>query len=293
MLRRSFISSAVLHGVVITLMAMDFSFAKFDHTPPPSAILMVDLTKVKIADKTNLPPKVTPKKEVKKAPPQPEKPKTVATKVQTKVPDPPKPKPVPQTPVKEAAPVIEKKDTSEPPKPKKEATSAPKDKPKTPAKPSTDETFKSLLASVDKVRQSAPAQSVPQEPEETRLTDGIEGGTEGILSQILTISERDLIASQLSKCWNLDAGKKDIENIIIEIRAQVSKDGRIKEVEILNKMLDSVQRSVADSAKRAVLICDKKGDESPFKMLAEKYADHYGDWKTMTLRFNPLTGGVM
>ena len=30
--------------------------------------------------------------------------------------------------------------------------------------------------------------------------------------------------------------------------------------------------------------------DSPFRILAEKYADHYGDWKEISLRFNPLEG---
>ena len=61
MSKGAFISSAVLHGVVLTLIAMEFSFARFN-APPPPAILMVDLTKVKISDKTNLPQKAEVKK---------------------------------------------------------------------------------------------------------------------------------------------------------------------------------------------------------------------------------------
>ena len=290
MSNKAFISSAVLHGVVLTLMAMDFSFARFDNPPPPPAILMVDLSKVKIADKTNLPPKATAKikKEPAKPAPKPAPPKPIKT-AKTQV-QPPPPKPIPIPPTKNAAPVIEppKKEVSQ-----KEKTDTKKEVKKSPPKPSADDRLKNLLASVDKIKRAAPTSPVPSEPKEMQINDGIEGGTEGSLSQILTISERDLIASRLSACWNLDAGKKDIENIIIEIRTFVNKDGSVREVEILNKMLSPVHKSVAESARRAVLVCDKEGDKSPFKILAEKYADHYGDWKTMTLRFNPMTGGIM
>lgn len=285
MSKGAFISSAVLHGVILTLMTMEFSFSHFDKAPPP-AILMVDLTKVQISDKTNLPPKVKPVTPKKK---QAETPKpTQTTQVTPKAPDPPKPKPIPETPTPNAAPVVEK--TEKDPKPK---SSSPKPEPKKNTKEKKKGSdLKSLLASVDKVRQKAPVSTTP-EPEEMRLSDGIEGGTEGSLSKILTISERDLIASQLSKNWNVDAGKEGIEDMIVEIRVQVNKDGSVRDVQILNMPSDPVRRSVAESARRAVLICDRKGDESPFKILAEKYADHYGDWRSMTLRFSPINGGII
>lgn len=281
MLRNSFISSAILHGLVLTMMAMDFSFARFDKTPPPPAIMMVDLTKVKISNKTNLPPQKTPTK--KKTQPV-QKPAVKSTKaLEKKAPEPPKP--IPQTPVKNAVPVIQKEE-----KVKKDSKKKPT-KTTAKAEPSANDQLKSLLASVDKVKRSAPV-SAPVEPEDDKLTEGIDGGTEGSYSQILSISDTDLIRSQLSKCWNLDAGKKDIDDTIIEIRALVNKDGTIRDVKILTSTHDTVFRSVAESAKRAVYVCAAKGDDSPFKMLADKYADHYGDWKSLLLRFNPKTGGL-
>ena len=288
MSKRAFISSAVLHGVILTLMTMEFSFSRFDKAPPP-AILMVDLTKVQISDKTNLPPKVKAppqKKAEPKAPPKPAPTKQVAPKP----PEPPKPRPIPEPPTPKAVPIVEKPKTETKPKPKSEPKKPePKVVPK--EKKSTSD-LKSLLASVEKVRQKAPP-STATEPEELRVSDGIEGGREGSLSQILTISERDLIASQLSKNWNVDAGKEGIEDMIIEIRVQVDKAGSVRDVKILNMPSDPVRRSVAESARRAVLICDKKGEESPFKILAEKYADHYSEWRTMVLRFSPLNGGTI
>ena len=46
---------------------------------------------------------------------------------------------------------------------------------------------------------------------------------------------------------------------------------------------DSFFRSVADSARRAVYIC-----EPAYKILSEKYPEKYDKWQTMLLRFNPL-----
>jgi len=288
MSRGAFISSAILHGAVLALMAMEFSFARFDKAPPP-ALLMIDLSKVQISSKTNLPPKVQTSKTVKTTPSKPQ-PMPKPTKVQSSPPAPPKPKPIPEPVIPKAAPVVEPKKAQ----PEKKVTpKTPEPKTPTPKKETSEDRFKSLLASVEKVRQKAPVSTVPTEPEELRVSEGIEGGSEGSLSQILTISERDLIANQLSKCWLVDAGKEGIDNMIIEIRTQVNKDGSVRDVKILNMPSDPVKRSVAESARRAVLVCDKKEDESPFKILAEKYADHYGEWKSMILRFNPMTGGVM
>jgi len=282
----AFISSAVLHGVILTLMTMEFSFAHYDKVPPP-AILMVDLTKVQIADKTNLPPRVKPVQKKKNEPKTPPKP-VPAKQVAPSPPDPPKPKPIPEPPAPKAVPVVEKSKPETKPKPDVKPK---KPEPKTPPQKKSGADLKSLLASVEKVRQNAPVSTAP-EPEEMHVSDGIEGGSDGSLSQILTISERDLIASQLSKNWNVDAGKEGIEDMIVEIRVLVNKDGSVREVKILNPPSDPVRRSVAESAKRAVLICDRKGDESPFKILAEKYADHYGDWKSMILRFSPVDGRI-
>lgn len=291
---KSFISSAVLHGIVLSLMVMDFSFARLEEHKAPPALLMVDLTKVQVSDKTNLPPKAKakPKKVVKQQSSKSSQvEKSRSTQVRATIPKPPQPKP--QVPVKEAAPVIEPKKTQTQPKNKPKSDSKPVSKTKKTQSDKKTYDMKSLLASVEKVRRKAPTPTVSDEPEDLpRQNDGIEGGTEGSFSQILTISERDLIANQLRKCWNVDAGAEGIDDMIIEIRASVNKDGQVRDVRILNMKSDKAFRSIAESARRAVWICNAKGEESPFRILAEKYADHYGDWKELYLRFNPMDGGV-
>lgn len=294
MTSKSFVSSAVLHGAVITLMAFNLSFGKMDEHRSPPALLMVDLTKVQISDKTNLPPKaktVKPKPQKPKPQPKPQEVKVKSTTV--KAPSPELPKPQPPKPIKDAVPaveppkVVQEKKTVQAEKVKKEA---PKSIEKKPAKKYD---MKKLLASVEKVRKAPVKTIVPEEVEDmSPQNDGIENGMEGSFTQALTVSERDLIATQLKKCWNVDAGAVGIDDMIIEIQALVNKDGRIREVTILNMKNDPSFRAVAESARRAVLICDDKGVESPFRILADKYADHYAQWKELFLRFNPMDGGV-
>ncbi len=299
MTTKSVMCSAVLHAFIIGLMLMDFSLARSAENKTPPALLMVDLTKVQISDKTNLPPKVKKTKPVqaqKKAPPPPQKKvdKVTSTKVKAPAPKPEPPKPKPQPPVKDAAPVIEPKkvEKKEPPKKQEKPKAEPTPPPKTEEKKATAKRYdlKNLLTSVEKVRKNAPPVQTPTETSELPpQNDGIEGGTEGSFSQILTVSERDLIATQLKKCWNVDAGAEGIDNMIVEIRATVNKDGSIRDAKIVNMKSNPAFRSVAESARRAVHICDSRGS---FKILAEKYADHYKDWKELFLRFNPLDGGV-
>ncbi len=281
MQRKALLFSLGLHAVVICLMFADFHFAK-EYTKAPPAILMVDLTKVKVSDKTNLPQKSVTKKQKQKTESKKEAqrpmPKLDKPKQEIKAPEPkPEPKPVP-TP-KDAVAVQPKPEE----KKKEEKKSNQKRKPQ-----NANYDLKSLLASVEKVRQDAPT---PQ-PDQPDTTQALDNGLEGRMDQLLTISHKDIISSKLRECWNVDGGAQNIEEIVIEIRAFVNKDGTIREVKILNNMNLPAFKSLAESARRAVFICAQKGEESPFKILADHYADHYNDWKELYLNFNPMDANV-
>ena len=272
MQRKALLLSLGLHAVVISLMFADFHFAK-EYTKAPPAVLMVDLTKVKIADKTNLPQKSVikkerPKMDVKKETPKIDRPQKEQPKPQPK--EAPKPK--------DAVAVQPKKEEK-----KKVATKpAPQPKPKKP-----DYNLKSLLASVEKVRQNTP----PPQPEEAP-SEALDNGTEGRIDKLLTISDKDFIATKLRDCWNIDGGAQNIDEIVVEIRAFVNKDGSIRDVQITNNMNLPAFKSLSESARRAVYICAQKGEDSPFKILADNYADHYSDWKELYLNFNPMDANV-
>ena len=265
-------------------MVLDLSFGFKKHEPTPPAIMMVDLTKVKISDKTNLPQKTVVQKKKTPVPPskkQEEKP-VITSKQTPKIVKKSEPKPVvkpKETVIKEAAPVK----TNEPKKQEEKKETVKKSENK------TNSDLQNLLASVEKVRK---APTVKEVSEENTVTsdEGFQAGSEGRIDQILTISERDYLASELQKCWNIDAGVEHADEITVEIKAWINKDGSIRDVKILNSMPISSFKTVAESARRALYICDHKGTDSPFRILAERYADHYGDWKEIFLRFNPLQG---
>ncbi len=308
--------SVGLHILILILMCFNFSWNTDEFEKSPPAILMVDLTKVKIDEKTNLPPLV---KDVKKEDPKPQEvkeEKKTEPKKEDKTPlvkkEEPAPKVEPQkpkeTPKKEAVKVQEKK-----PEPKKEVKKEPKkepkkevkkEKPKPQEKPKPkvapkpipkkqSQGLQSLLASVEKVRKpanSAPAS--PSKPAGETVNKGIKGGTEGSFMNELTISEKDLIANKIRSCWNVNAGVQDADKMIIEVRAFINKDGSVREVKILNMKQDPIFRSMAESAKRAIYVCDAKGEESPFRILANKRPEMYNSWKQIYLRMNPVDGGV-
>ena len=275
-MRKSLLISSTMHALVIALMLADINIFSQKQSPSPPAVLMVDLTKVQIAEKTNLPQKISQNK---------------TTKTETKAnlekqnPAKPTPKPVPKPQEKaiskDAATVKSSKGKTE--KKKKEKTTNHNTKQK---KESYD--FKSLLASVEKVRKAPSATKTSQSKDSNAITNGEEVN----LAQILTISERDLIAYKLKECWNVDAGIEGAEDIVIEIQASINKDGHVREVKIKNTLTSQAMKAVAESARRAILICDNKGDDSPFKILAEKYANHYNQWRELELRFNPLEGSI-
>ena len=162
----------------------------------------------------------------------------------------------------------------------------------------TEDPFKTLLASVDGIKNGmgyADMKTVETDPEEM-TTEGIEGGQGGSYMQELSVSEKDMIGIKLRECWNLDPGVRGVQDMLIEIRVFLNREGTVKDVKILNKARynkDTAFRSVAESARRAVYICDKKNAESPFKIFPEHYGQSYDMWQTLLLRFNPFDGGVM
>lgn len=306
---RSFILSLILHLLVLGLMLFQIKFGE-EQTPKKitPALMIIDLTKVKLADQTNLPQKVKKEKKspkaVTKETPKPKEKSKISSKKETPkkenktpvVKTPPKkpkemPKPIPQKPVKEAVAVKPKSDK---PKTTKVQNKTEKPTPKPSAKPKQtvqENTMDSLLKSVRKIQKPLDQISQTLDEELPPITDGIEGGTGGSLSRILTISEQDLIANQLRKCWNVNAGVAGIDDMIVEISATVGRDGRIRTVKINNMKPDSAFRTTAESAQRAVWICDKRED-SPFKILSEKYGSQYDSWKELFLRFNPMDNSI-
>ncbi len=329
-MKRYFYRSIALHIAVFLALIIElphFGRAKITMGQAP---IIVDLKDIKLAEMTNLPPKAVVGPEEKKAvvpekkkstpkwttsedqkpdlPPPPEEtkiqePKTdfldttpAATKKPAQKPtSKPKPKPVSKPVPKPAPKPVQKPAPKTKPKPEKPKTQ-PVKKPKAENKTITNP-LKSLMDSVDSLEKEIGKTAAPAVIKEGTevMNMGIEGGREGSYLSSLTISETDAIAGRLRECWNFDPGGRNVENMVVEIRAYLNKDGSIREVRILDTARynsDPHFRAVAESARRAVYSCSNRNNVNIYKIFPEKYADKYNLWNTLLLRFDPMDSSV-
>lgn len=318
MKRSSLYQSLALHAVAVFLMAVDLPFLWRKDMTLDQVPIIVDLNDVKISEMTNLPSKAefgdkdapaskakpqeaapqneTPPQKVKPA--EPEQPSESETPPEDEKPVEPKQDfVVPPQPSKPKLPdkKPEPKRPTPPPQPKKPLPPKKKEAPKPAPKkqqPVLANPLKDLLASVDNLEKQLGEQNANATIKTgTKVNNmGIEGGVGGSYFADLSISEADAIAGRLRACWNLDPGAMGIEDMIIEIRAYLNKDGTVSRVDILDQgryRSDSHFRAVAESARRAVFVC-----QPAYKILVQKYPQKYDMWKTMLLRFNPINHTV-
>lgn len=303
-----FVLSVMLHLFAVFLLTYDFSVEhKSDVVSVP--MFVVDLSQVKIAEMTNLPPKLTKSKAKPKAK------KSVKTSAYSKASS----KSSKSSTNKSSKTGAAGKSSSSGAMLESDLNKLLKNVIKTEKKQDaslsqvvnsikntggsgkneTDDSFKTLLASVDGMKSGmgyADDQTEAEIDPDEVVTDGIEGGQGGSYMQELSVSEKDMIGIKLRECWNLDAGVRGAHNMLVEIRVFLNKDGTVTDAKILNKARykkDTAYRSVAESARRAVYICDKKKEGSPFRIFPENYQESYDTWKTLLLRFNPFDGGVI
>ncbi len=302
--------SIALHVVVFLLFVVEMPMFWWNRTQPSQVPIIVDLKDVKISEMTNLPPKAKIGKEDKEASQVKRKVEKKYTKEEAKVepevkeenikekeaesepvakPEPPKKDfmvaPQPKKPQMKVKP--KKLDKV---KPKKQEQKKQPSKKENKEEPQLANPLKSLLASVDALEKEADKSTTATIKEGTEVANmGVEGGTVGSYFSELSISEMDALAGQLRACWNLDPGAMGIEDMVVEIKAQLNQDGTVRSVDIQNTArynTDSYFRSVAESARRAVYIC------APYKILSEKYAEKYDEWRLLRLRFNPIDQSV-
>lgn len=300
--------SIALHLAVFIIWAVEVPMFWWNRTPSGQVPIVVDLKDVKISEMTNLPPKAkigaenkdasqikrkiekkyTKETASEEAPKEEAKEEVKSKEPPAAKPEPPKKDflvaPQPKKPALKPQPKKPEKKTAQKTEPKKKENKKSKDEPQL-ANP-----LKSLLASVDALQKEGEKSETAMIKEGEKVANmGVEGGTAGSYFSELSISEMDALAGQLRACWNLDPGAMGIEDMIVEIKAQLNQDGSVRSVEIMNTSryrADSHFRSVADSAKRAVYIC------APYKILSEKYAEKYDEWRVLRLRFNPIDQSV-
>nr|MBX2833453.1 energy transducer TonB [Micavibrio sp.] len=102
------------------------------------------------------------------------------------------------------------------------------------------------------------------------------------LSSQLSISELDALKYQIAQCWVVPAGAKYAEDLAVEIRIKLNRDGTLNQAGVVNTARynrDTAFRAAADSAMRAL----RNPACSPLKLPADKY----DRWKETLMNFDP------
>ncbi|WP_159586168.1 cell envelope integrity protein TolA [Chelativorans xinjiangense] len=172
----------------------------------------------------------------------------------------PVPRARPQPPKAQTAKAPERKET-EKPTAREQARSEEKD----------DELFDQVAALLNK--EQASGGGAKRSTEEAAL-----GGERTTAGETLTQSEEDAIRRKMEQCWQVPAGAMGLEGVRISIQFRLDPSGAVEgNPEIVSSVSSSVERAVADSARRAILRCQ------PYNLPAEKY----NAWAEMKMNFDP------
>ena len=308
--RGSLILSAIFHLAVVVLVFVGLPqlFKPKPLEDTPIAVQLVNLapeTRATQLTKQQPKPDAKPEPQIAQATPEPPKPEPPKPEPPKPTPPPPPPPPPPPEPKPEPPPVPEPpKPEPKPPEPKPEPkpeppkaepkppepkpeppkkVEAPKPKPK-PEPPKPDQKqlaseFDSLLKNLTR-QKTAPTPENPQ-PKSKQPPAQQQASSQPIapLGAQLSVSEKDLVIRQIEDKWNPPVGAKDAQNLILELRIELSPDGSVTNVTVTNEGSyggNPIFQSFADSGKRAVRLA------SPLKLPPDKFEQ----WKTTTLSFN-------
>jgi outer membrane biosynthesis protein TonB len=187
---------------------------------------------------------------------------------------PEKPK-APELRLDQIADILKRDEAKKPPKPQQDPKPSPdkaaRDSPKFDANQ-----VAALLDKRDPRRKLAAAEQV---------NDAANLGTSTGQAAQLSQSEIDALRARLTQCWNPPAGVDVNSRIYVVLRVLFKTDGSmVQEPAVVEASASTLGPALADSAKRALLLCQ------PFTMLKP---EHYDQWKDLELKFDPheLLGG--
>lgn len=279
-------ASLLFHGLIIVLAVAGLPYVKPDLPPAIDNSISVEIVEIDEITQTDKAPRKTEpsKNEPEKADPQPKEqpPKAAAPKVTAQ--EPPK-LTDPRPPELE----IEKQESAEPKK-----TPMPVKKPvmnKAESKPEPEPDYKPVLLDDAEAQPQEDFDSVLKNliPDEVEQTAGSQESAQGEkpsllakMSQRVTRSEMDTLRQQLSQCWNLQAGARYAEDLVVPIKLFMNPDRTVRKAVVVDQIrynTDSYYRAAADSARRAV--------NNPHCIPLELPPEKYETWKEMTVTFDP------
>ena len=270
-MRKALVFSIFMHLAVVVVVWVDIPTAITPLAEP------VQIIAVEIAMETVTPERVAkiPKQAKQpKQPPPPEKEPQVAAL------PPPAPKAVPIEPEPVPVPIPVEK-LPEKPKPVLPATPKPK-----PTPPKEEDFVESMMKTIEPLDDKTPDKTE---------TDDLLGDLAMLLSDDkpeaqqaptlgnkLTVSEEDAVRRQIEPCWNVQIGARKPEELVVDLRLYMNRDGSVRKAEIVNSARmrsDAFFRAAAESALRAV----QNKNCTPLKLPRDKY----DRWRTLVLRFDP------
>jgi outer membrane biosynthesis protein TonB len=300
--RESYVFSGLLH-LALFLLAV-FGLPQFwRELPVEEAPIVVDI--VPIGAKTNPPPLQDNKPQPEPQKTEPEPPKPEPPKPEPPKPEPPKPPPPPTPAPTPPAPPPPKPEPAPAPIPQPEPKPEPKPEPPPPPKPEprpeppkktkdVKDELDSLLKSVDK-KKPTPQDELdkllksteklkPSAPENKTATQtapqSVRGSASHNPNEPVSMTERDRIRAHIERFWNVPAGAKDADKLVVQIKVSVLPDGTVTAADVVADpmmMLNPYYQAAADSARRAVRAA------SPLPIPVDKY----DQFKDFTLAFNP------
>lgn len=273
--------SVGLHACIIVVVLFSWPH-KLDIQQENLPVVPVDL--VTLSDKTNIAPMTTaaPKPEDNPSPDQTPTPNPAPNPTPPPPPKaepaPPQVKPQPAPPKAEPAPAVKPQPAPKQPTPKQTS----EDKPQPNAAPAkaqdkakSKENFdiNNIMALLDK-RQSAAGS--------TKRGKVGPQNIKGFGAQdAMTADLRSYLQSQIYKCWNPPVGSPHADQLIVQFRILLGKDGSVSGAPQLLatgiSASDPYMRAAIEAARRAIYVC------SPYKLPADRYAQ----WKDVTFIFNP------
>lgn len=270
---RSLGSSALLHLVLVLLIAFGLPHMAPDEVLYQPQVIAVDLQLAPVANAPNRTP--TPPKKPEPTPPKPQPPAPKPEPVKKPEPKPePKPAPKPE-PVKETP---KPKEPEKKPEPKKETPK--KEEPKKEEPKEAEPTLEDILKGVEKATPKQEAKPAEAEQGES-ITSDVPYDPSLPLSQTV----RDSIRNQIMKCWNYQSGALDQSNLVAHIQVVFREDGSIitanlRPADAARYKTDGAFRSLVDSARRAT----RNPECVPLKGLPR---GDYKSWSKVELVFDP------
>lgn len=260
-MRKPVVVSLFFHILVFVTASLSFSFFDIEHETAEEFVMSVDL--MDISEIATTPVRDIPQ-ESEKDEPSPPPPKKPVYNTASSVPD-------LVEPIEPELSEVPMPEVKKPEEPKIKPPPKPKNKPKRKPKPKPKSTPKVEEPPKDEPREEnddfdSMMRSLVNEPDMKR-TDQNEDApdSEGQNAQIadfakqMTQSERDLLNNHIRKCWFLDIGVKNAQELKVKVRAHLTQDMRVSKVDVLEGAKNSYHQAAIDSARRALLnpVCNK------------------------------------